>query len=387
MKQLFTYLFALVVSVAALSFSGCNPSSGGDKIQNSVVFSSGATVTAATASQFMMVTSAESWQVELLPTEEGGDTEWCSLSQMSGSGNANIRMIFGKNTTDHTRSLMVSVRFGLSAKIELVFAQRGQTTDVADEHPAWLELPAGKVDNADTFVSYNMLPSSSGTKRSFTLYYDASAHIPLWVAYPLCSYYITTGNRTNDWNTYDPNIPSGVQVSLSNAYYGYQRGHMLPSASRNKTTSDNKMTFYNTNMTPQLGSLNTQYWATLEEKVRSCAKSSDTLYVVTGAVLRTVGGNESIDYTTTRSDAGKQVAIPNYYYKALLRLSLRTGTPTYSAVAAWVEHRAKSGDVTADDMITIDELERRTGIDFFANLDEETQNAVESSWTAADWGL
>ena len=228
---------------------------------------------------------------------------------------------------------------------------------------------------------------SSGTKRSFTLYYDAEAHIPIWVAYPLCSYYLTTGNRTNDWNTYDPNIPFDVQVNLSNAYYGYQRGHMLPSASRNKTTSDNKMTFYNTNMTPQLGSLNTQYWATLEEKVRSWAKSSDTLYVVTGAVLHTVGGNESIDNTTTRSDAGKQVAIPNYYYKALLRLSLRTGTPTYSAVAAWVEHRAKSGDVTADDMITIDELERRTGIDFFANLDEETQNAVESSWTAADWGL
>lgn len=39
-----------------------------------------------------------------------------------------------------------------------------------------------------------------------------------------------------------------------------------------------------------------------------------------------------------------------------------------------------------DYAISIDELEQKTGIDFFCNLPDDIENAVEKSYTPADWG-
>ena len=75
-------------------------------------------------------------------------------------------------------------------------------------------------------------------------------------------------------------------------------GHQIPSADRTTSNIANSQTFYFTNMTPQLSVLNGQMWANLEGQVRTWMAASDTLYVVTGAVLKTVNGNEAVNYAT-----------------------------------------------------------------------------------------
>ena len=86
----------------------------------------------------------------------------------------------------------------------------------------------------------------------------------------------------DDWD-YDPLVPRDEQPTLFHGYDGgYDRGHQLPSADR---YTDNPSTFYFTNMTPQLGSLNQKIWANFEVQVRAWARACDTLYVVTGCVL------------------------------------------------------------------------------------------------------
>ena len=122
-------------------------------------------------------------------------------------------------------------------------------------------------------------------------------------------------------------------------------------------------------------------------QAKRMADNCDTLYVVTGAVFRTVGGNESVNTTSCRSDSGKQVAIPNYYYKALLQLQIRGGVKSYQAIALWVPHTPASGAATMDDAITIDRLEELTGYDFFPNLDPSTEASVESTIDNRFWGL
>ena len=62
---------------------------------------------------------------------------------------------------------------------------------------------------------------------------------------------------------------------------GYDRGHMTPAADSN---SDKQMseTFFMTNMTPQLPSVNRVAWRMLEERVRTLPFT----YVLTGAVYK-----------------------------------------------------------------------------------------------------
>ncbi len=384
MKNISIKMVAFVALASALL--SCTPPV--SKIPNDIYFNVGETVSHTTTYQFLSVTSEEAWSLEmeyLLPEDH---TDWCNLSATSGEGSANIIMNFGKNPLDEERSLKITATFP-SEVLELTFTQRSEQTQGIEEAklPTWLELPLFAADNDRYYFSKHMLPSKGNKDRSFSLFYDAGNYLPLWVAYPLCRGNIGgSGNRVNDWGIYDPNIPKEKQLSMSSSYAGsYDRGHMLPSASRLGSDDDNRQTFYPTNMTPQLAGLNQKKWATIEGQVRDWAKSCDTLYVVTGAVLQTVYGDEFINYTYCKSDREKDVAIPNYYYKALLQFRKSSGT--YQAMAIWVPHVGATGSATTKDIITIDQLEELTGLDFFHNLSDDVEASVEQNVNPTYWGF
>ena len=380
------FLIYAVVAVSAMAATACTPTSHNPNV---VMFGTGETVGHTTKSQFISIASDFAWSIELEYLAPEGESGWCRLSKTSGEGNDNVVMTFGENTLDQERSLNISVHFP-SETITRLFTQRAaENQHDKEDLSGWLELPAFEADGERTYFSKHMLPSSGNTARSFSLLYDSDIYHSHWVAYPLYREVIGSGNRTNDWGIYDPNIPSEKQLYMSSSYQGsYDRGHMLPSASRAKTRTDNSPTFYPTNMSPQLAGLNQKKWAGIEDQVRIWAeKGCDTLYVVTGAVFKTVGGNESVSYTYCKSDNSKDVAVPNYYYKALLQLRITGGEKSYQALAIWVPHKAATGSATMDDVITIDALEERTGIDFFHNLPDDIEVEVESAVDNRFWGL
>lgn len=380
-SRLATMVMAMAVAVmaAACTFLSSTPT-----MPNDVTFGTGATLASSDQYQFLSIASEQEWSIDIEYLTPEGVEGWCSLSMERGMGSENVIMTFGKNTLGEDRSLNIIVKFP-GEEVTLLFTQ------LSSEKPnlsGWLELPAFEADGERTYFSKHMLPSSGNTARSFSLLYDSDIYHSHWVAYPLYREVIGSGNRTNDWGIYDPNIPSEKQLYMSSSYQGsYDRGHLLPSASRAKSTADNSPTFYPTNMSPQLSGLNQQKWQGIEDKVRSWGSGCDTLYVVTGAVFKTVGGNESVSYTYCKSDSSKDVAVPNYYYKALLQLHITGNVRSYQALAIWVPHKAASGAATMDDIITIDQLEERTGMDFFVNLDSAIQERVESQVDPQFWGL
>ena len=211
------------------------------------------------------------------------------------------------------------------------------------------------------------------------------------MAYPLCKWNIGTGSRTNAWGL-DPKLPRNKQPVLfkgfSSGNAGWMaRGHQLPSADR-LTKGCNEMTFYGTNMTPQIQDhFNGDIWANLEGKVRSWANKSDTLYVVTGCVTE---GSTKYCY----DNDGKKVTIPTAYYKAVLRYmrsSTTLGFQGYMGCAIWLDHKEySSSSISSSYSMSIDELEEKLGIDLFANLPArigesdaakvEAQNPADISW-------
>ena len=117
--------------------------------------------------------------------------------------------------------------------------------------------------------------------------------------------------------------------------------------------------------------------------VRNIAATTDTVYVVTGAILQTAGNHEAITWITPKSDS-KRCPVPNYYYKALLKVRRDASNKVTSAmtIGFWMEHREYSNDSYTNYATSVAEIERLTGFDFFANLPADIQAAAEqnSNW-------
>ena len=380
------FVIYFVIAMFAWGTTSCFPSAHNPNV---VTFGTGESVSHTTKYQFLSIASDFAWSIDVEYLAPEGATDWCSLSKTEGEGNDNVIMNFGENKLSEERSLKIIVTFP-NESVELLFTQYSASSLInPSDLSGWLELPSFDADQQQYYFSKHMLPSKSNRERSFSVVYDTNIYHPLWIAYPLCRGNIRgSGSRQDAWGIFDPNIPTEKQLYMKSSYYGnYDRGHMLPSASRLGSNDDNRQTFYPTNMSPQLAGLNQQKWAGIEGQVRGWGEGCDTLYVVTGAVFRTVGGNESVSYTQCRSDSSKDVAIPNYYYKALLQRRGTGANSQYQALAIWVPHKAASGKATLNDAITIDELEERTGIDFFPNLGDAIETAVESTIDNHYWGL
>lgn len=344
---------------------------------------------------FVTVRTAGSWTLYVEYPE--GNDGWLSISPSSGTGSkSSIVLSYSANDSSSVRYADIVAVFG-EYETRLTLLQAGTRPDgpddpddpdpdpddpdypglVSDKVRRWMELPRVEHRSGFAWVFHNMTSSASGT-RNYSLYYDADNRIARWVAYPLNRDLIGSGSRTNRWGK-DPKIPYEYQSDVSGGFgSGYDRGHQLPSADR-LSREANIMTFYSTNMTPQLSGLNQRIWADLEGKVRKWAESSDTLYVVTGCIP---GSNFITDCS------GNRVNVPSMYFKALLRYDPGSTIGPYMAMAICLEHRTYSeSSVNSSMTMTVDELEQLTGFDFFCNLPEDIQAKVESEQLSSWWGL
>lgn len=320
------------------------------------------------SSQFVTVEAAGAWDLSI----DFGEVEeaWAYVEPASGEGRrSDIVLSWDRNTGEEARSCTLTVTAG-DKQASAIFTQSGVSSGgSSDIHPdtpgGWLELPA--TDDPDLyFISHNM-ERSGKTVRNYSYYYSLEDRIAVWVAYPLNRGLIGSGGRSDDWG-YDPKVPSKYQSVLFSGFSGgYQRGHQLPSADR-YGVGINETTFYFTNMTPQLGSLNEYAWRTLEEMTRDWSGQVDTLYVVTGADIH---GSTKTAYDNN----GNAVTVPVGYFKALLAKGIKdpsaNKTGGYAGIAFYFEHRSYSSSSVMAQAMTIDELEEMTGYDFFVNLPEK----------------
>lgn len=191
-------------------------------------------------------------------------------------------------------------------------------------------------------------------------------------------------DRPNSWNA-NPNISTSYQVNLSSSYSGstYSRGHLIPNASRNGIRGMQLQTFYYTNSVPQVQTrFNDGVWNNLEQAVQAIAEG-ETVYVTTGVAFSKVGENKSVSYIQSNSDT-KNVPIPNYFYKVVLKVKTNSSGVVTSAstIAFWFENKEYT-DKYYDHTTTVDQVEAWTGFDFFVNLPDSVETAAEknSNWT------
>ena len=323
-------------------------------------------------SQFLHVQASGDWSITIEYPEDQ-PTEWASVKPSTGTGNKSVTLKVKYYAGVQTRKACIVLTAG-SKKAELVLTQNGRSGGGGNLNPStgWMELPAMPKDSKYDFFSHDM-KIGNVTTRNYTYAWDYANLVAPWVAYPLCKWNIGDNinrkDRDDPWAV-DPYLSEKQQPVLymrgfrSTSSRRYDRGHQLPSADRLYDYSSNDKTFYGTNMTPQLSKLNQYFWKNLENKVRSWAYSSDTCYVVTGCLT-----DGSTEYAL--DNVGKKITAPSHYYKAVLRYSKSTtlGFAGYMGCAILLEHRDYgNGSNFKEYAISIDELEKKTGIDFYPNL-------------------
>lgn len=253
------------------------------------------------------------------------------------------------------------------------YSDRGNETNATEIDAYWYNY---LTTNSMQKVVTHTYEYKNKVYRNYTLLMDGERLCPLWVAHVAhADAYPDTGiGRHESW-TYDPALPkSWQQNGLQNASsIGFSRGHFCASDDRQTCLDANKGTFYYSNQAPQWqNNFNGGVWSTLEQAIVE-PSGMDTLYVVTGVLFEgTIKEYESKD--------GKMVSVPSHFYKLLMKCSFNTSGSMTGAqgIAYLFTNEAHAGANYADFATSIDEIERRSGFDFFANVPADLQTTAEN---------
>ncbi|GAB4398423.1 MAG: DNA/RNA non-specific endonuclease [Microscillaceae bacterium] len=204
----------------------------------------------------------------------------------------------------------------------------------------------------------------------YTLLYNEAHEQAQWVAYKLESHE-TQGEteRADDFRP-DPAVRTGSAELEDYRDSGYDRGHLAPAADFRFSASAMSESFFMSNMSPQVHEFNAGIWSELEQQVRKWARQEGHVYVVSGPILE----------ENLRKIGPNRVSVPRQYFKVILD----TSPPGAKAIAFLLPHR-ESYLSPRSYAISIDELEKITGLDFFPNLPDEVEGSLESSVSLMGW--
>ncbi|WP_291139349.1 DNA/RNA non-specific endonuclease [Flavobacterium sp. UBA7663] len=221
---------------------------------------------------------------------------------------------------------------------------------------------------------FDFLPSTTTKevykRNTYVFSYSEEHEQSEWVAYYLDNDDVKATNFDRPFFEQDPLVESVSADWRNYKNSGYDKGHLCPAGDRKGSFDEYNETFFTSNISPQEHEFNSGVWNRLEEKVRYWAVKSDGLYVVTGGVLsdnlKTIGKED--------------VSVPNYFYKVLL-------SKDGSKMIGFLVPHENSNQPLYEFVVSVDEIEKMTGIDFYPNLEDAIENQLESKSDYKDWSF
>ena len=207
----------------------------------------------------------------------------------------------------------------------------------------------------------------------YTVSHNPVWNIPNWVAYSLSDTELQ-GDIPRAKHFYpDPEVQGVAVVTKDYAHSGYDRGHMAPAADMKWSEQAMRESFYMTNICPQNRNLNRGDWNDLEELARDWARKYGEIYIVCGPLIfenyKTIGQN-------------KKIAIPDAFYKVFLRKT----TTSWTTIGFVMPNQAGNSPLMTY-MLSIDEIEELSGIDFFYSLPDDIEDYLENDFNTSEWTI
>ncbi len=185
---------------------------------------------------------------------------------------------------------------------------------------------------------------------------------------------IATGveTRTNDFRR-DSLVPVEMPDKVDYFNSGYDRGHLAPSADFRWSRKALSESYFYSNMSPQKPEFNRGKWSQVEDFLRQYViYTGHPIFVVTGGLL-----HDSIQKTI---GVNKKIKVPPYFYK--IALDMQASPPR--AIAFWMLNGTNTKPII-NYVVSIDEVEQKTGIDFFYLLPDTLEDRVEAMKDVSLW--
>ena len=221
-----------------------------------------------------------------------------------------------------------------------------------------LELP--KTNSNDKII----------THAGYSLLYNETYEQANWIAYELTKEETNkVFKRTNKFIP-DTKVKTGTASDKDYEGSGYDRGHLAPASDMGWSSIAMAESFYYSNISPQTPDFNRGIWKNLEGLVRTWAVENNSIYIVTGPVLtnelQTIGANK--------------VSVPKYYYKVVLDYN----APSIKGIG-FILPNIGSKEQLQNYAVSIDSVEKMTGIDFFPLLQDDQEELIEKTLCIECW--
>jgi endonuclease G, mitochondrial len=193
-----------------------------------------------------------------------------------------------------------------------------------------------------------------------------------WVAYLLRNRKdLGVFERSNDFRE-DTLVITGSASLEDYRGSGYDRGHLAPARDMSFSKISMSESFYFSNISPQEPSFNRGIWKSLEGKVTRWGQENGQIYVVSGGVLKddlpSIGENE--------------VSVPKIFFKVVFQFERGD-----LGMIAFLIPNQKGKKELYEYAITVDQVEKETGIDFFPGLENKLETDLESKIDLSAWGF
>jgi len=197
-----------------------------------------------------------------------------------------------------------------------------------------------------------------------------------WVAYKLTLHEVDGALdldrnwRSEEWLAGEETLEASDYTSASSTS-DYDRGHQAPLGSF-KNSVYASQTNHLSNITPQKANLNRGPWVKLEGNIRTLVQANRLAYVMTGPL-----------YERDMADlpkANEEHKVPSGYWKVVI---VPTGSKTFEHAAFIMEQESGRKDNVKSKAVTIDEIERRSGLDLLWELKDDEEATVEADKNAA----
>jgi endonuclease G len=240
-------------------------------------------------------------------------------------------------------------------------------------------------------------------RKGFVLEHSSERRIALWVAESITQEELTGPYNRDSLADHelgrepfraDDRLDPAVRAELSDyraVSSEYARGHMSPVGNFKNELDLLADTFVLSNMVPQERHHNSTIWASLEGRCRAWARARDPVYVNTGGFFYDPEEEDPstadglVEFWVTDSD--NMVYIPTHLYKVAIA---KDQTDQWHGCAIVLENRSYGdfgiGDLSTPEHIkSIDWVEQRTGLDFFPDLPDSTEDRVEAEVPVELW--
>ena len=243
-------------------------------------------------------------------------------------------------------------------------------------------LSFGFYSKPTTFITFQRqspfayLPTSTTHQvikhNYYALSYNEKYEQAEWVSYFLRSSDEGIGHFKRTRFIDDPKVISASAASDNYKKSGYDRGHLCAAADMRFSKAAYDETFFTSNISPQKHNFNNGIWKKLEEKTRYWAQKHNGIYVVTGGILQK--GLPTIGF--------EKVAIPNCFYKVLF-----CNYKGKYKMVAFLMPSVKSKEPLYTFVVSVDAIEKMTGIDFFPQLNDKIENDLERKSDYKAWAF